>query len=63
MMFAVRLECGGPWDWSRDLCEQDGFDEHALLIDSRVEDNWRQNGMLATSSIEPWTIPFDGRGS
>jgi uncharacterized protein YciI len=37
MMFAVRLERGGPWDWSRDLREQIGFDEHARFMDSLVE--------------------------
>jgi uncharacterized protein YciI len=35
--FAVRLERGGPWDWSRDLREQDGFDEHARFMDALVE--------------------------
>jgi uncharacterized protein YciI len=40
MFFAVRLERGGPWDWSRDLREQDGFDEHARLMDRLVEDGF-----------------------
>jgi hypothetical protein len=31
MFFAVRLERGGPWDWSRDLRELAGWDEHAHL--------------------------------
>ena len=37
MFFAVRLERGGPWDWSRDLREQDGWEEHARFMDSLVE--------------------------
>ena len=37
MMFVVRLERGGPWDWSRDLREQDGWDEHARLMDALVD--------------------------
>lgn len=37
MFFAVRLERGGPWDWSRGLREQDGFDEHARFMDALVE--------------------------
>jgi uncharacterized protein YciI len=37
MFFAVRLERGGPWDWSRGLREQDGWDEHARFMDSLVE--------------------------
>lgn len=40
MFFAVRLERGGPWDWSRDLREQDGFDEHARFMDALVEDGF-----------------------
>jgi hypothetical protein len=38
VFFAVRLERGGPWDWSRALREQDGFDEHARFMDSLVEE-------------------------
>ena len=34
MFFAVRLERGGPWDWSRDMREQDGWDEHARFMDA-----------------------------
>jgi uncharacterized protein YciI len=38
VIYAVRLERGGPWDWSRPLREQDGFDEHAELMDSLVDE-------------------------
>jgi uncharacterized protein YciI len=40
MLYAVRLEHGGPWDWSRDLREQDGWDEHARFMDSLVDDGF-----------------------
>lgn len=40
MFFAVRIERGGPWDWSRDLREQDGWDEHARFMDSLVEEGF-----------------------
>jgi len=40
MFFAVRLERGGPWDWSRDLREQDGWDEHARYMDSLVDEGF-----------------------
>jgi uncharacterized protein YciI len=40
MMFAVRLERGGPYDFSRDLHEQDGFDEHAAFMDSLVDEGF-----------------------
>jgi uncharacterized protein YciI len=40
MFFAVRLERGGRWDWSRGLREQDGFDEHARFMDALVDDGF-----------------------
>lgn len=40
MFFAVRLERGGPWDWSRGLREQEGFDEHARFMDSLVDEGF-----------------------
>ncbi len=40
MHFAVRLERGGPWDWSRDLRDQDGWPEHARFMDSLVDDGF-----------------------
>jgi hypothetical protein len=40
MFFAVRLERGGPWDWSRDLREQEGWEEHARFMDDLVADGF-----------------------
>ncbi len=40
MFFAVRLERGGPWDWSRGLREQEGFEEHAAFMDGLVADGF-----------------------
>ena len=40
MFFAVRLERGGPWDWSRDLREQDGWGEHARFMDALVDEGF-----------------------
>jgi uncharacterized protein YciI len=39
-LWVVRLSRGGPWDWSRDLREQDGWDEHARFMDPLVEDGF-----------------------
>ena len=39
-LFVVRNERGGPWDWSRDLREQDGWDEHASFMDALVDDGF-----------------------
>src|SRR5579859_589678 len=40
MFFAVRLERGGPWDFSRGLREQEGFAEHARFMDALVEEGF-----------------------
>jgi uncharacterized protein YciI len=40
MFFAVRLQRGGPWDWSRDLREQDGWEEHARFMDTLVDEGF-----------------------
>jgi hypothetical protein len=39
-MFAVRLERGGPWDWTRDLREQNGWGEHAAFMDALVDEGF-----------------------
>jgi hypothetical protein len=39
-LWVVRLERGGPWDWSRGMREQDGWDEHASFMDRLVEDGF-----------------------
>ncbi len=40
VFFAVRLERGGPWDWSRDLREQAGWEQHARFMDALVDDGF-----------------------
>ena len=40
MVFAVRLERTGPWDWSRTLREQEGWDEHARFMDALVDEGF-----------------------
>jgi uncharacterized protein YciI len=39
-LHVVRLERGGPWDWSRGLREQDGWDEHARFMNGLVDDGF-----------------------
>jgi uncharacterized protein YciI len=39
-LFVVRRERGRPWDFSRDLREQDGFDEHARFMDLLVDEGF-----------------------
>jgi len=33
----VRQRRGGPWDWTRDLREQIGFEDHARFVDDLVD--------------------------
>ena len=35
--FVVRIRRGGPWDFSRDMREQAGWDEHARYMDDLFE--------------------------
>ena len=35
--YVVRLQRGGPWDWSRDMREQAGWEEHAHFMDELVD--------------------------
>ncbi len=35
--FAVRQRRGGPWDWTRSLREQAGFEDHARFVDGLVD--------------------------
>jgi uncharacterized protein YciI len=39
-LYVVRRRRGGPWDWSRDLREQVGWDEHARFMDSLVSEHF-----------------------
>jgi uncharacterized protein YciI len=35
-LYVVRLQRGGPWDWSRDMRYQQRWDEHARYMDDLV---------------------------
>lgn len=39
-LYVVRLARGGPWDWSRDMREQDGWDEHARFMNTLVDEGF-----------------------
>jgi uncharacterized protein YciI len=38
--YVVRVRRGGPWDWSRDMREQAGWDEHARYMDNLVAEGF-----------------------
>jgi hypothetical protein len=39
-LFLVRVERGGPWDWSKDMREQELWTEHAQFMNSLVDDGF-----------------------
>ena len=38
--YVLRVRRGGPWEWSRDMREQTGWDEHAQYMDNLVADGF-----------------------
>lgn len=39
-LFLVSQQHGGPWDWSKGLRDQEGFDAHAQFMDRLVDDGF-----------------------
>jgi uncharacterized protein YciI len=39
-LFLVRVERGGPWDWSKDMREQEQWPEHAQFMNFLVDDGF-----------------------
>ena len=39
-LFLVSERHGGPWDWSKDLRDQELFDEHAEFMDRLVDEGF-----------------------
>jgi uncharacterized protein len=37
-LFLVRVQRGGPWDWSKDMREQELWNEHARFMNGLVDD-------------------------
>jgi uncharacterized protein YciI len=37
-LFLVRVQRGGPWDWSKDMREQELWTEHAHFMNGLVDD-------------------------
>ena len=59
-VFAVTLESGPSWDYSRERREQEAWDEHAAFMDALVDDGFLimggplgdVNGKLTMHAIE-----------
>ena len=58
--YVVRLRRGGPWDWSRGMREQDGWDEHASFMDGLVDSGFILLGGPLKGDRD--ALQLDGRG-
>ena len=52
---------GGPLEGDREVLHLVEAPSAEAVHDRLAEDNWTQNGMLETVSVERWTILLDGR--
>ncbi len=52
---------GGPLEGERDVLHVVDAPSAEAVHARLEEDNWTQNGMLETISVERWTILLDGR--
>jgi uncharacterized protein YciI len=58
----VRVERGGPWDWSRDMRRQDGWDDHASFMDGIAEEGFLlMAGPLEGSRETLWIVEADNK--
>jgi uncharacterized protein YciI len=56
----VRVERGGPWDWSRDMRRQDGWDDHARFMDGIAEEGFLlMAGPLEGGRETLWIVEAD----
>ncbi len=52
---------GGPLDGEREVLHIVDAPSEEAIHERLAEDNWTTDGMLATVSVERWTILLDGR--
>jgi uncharacterized protein YciI len=53
---------GGPLEGDREVLHIVEAPSKETVRARLAEDNWEQNGMLTTTSVEGWTVLLDGRG-
>jgi uncharacterized protein YciI len=59
-VFVVRVERGGPWDWSLDMRQQAGWDEHAAFMDGLADEGFvRLVGPLEGDRETLWVVKAD----
>jgi uncharacterized protein YciI len=52
---------GGPLEGDREVLHIVDAASEETIHERLAQDNWTQNGMLTTVSVERWTILLDGR--
>jgi uncharacterized protein YciI len=52
---------GGPLEGERDVLHIVEAASRETVHERLAEDNWTQNGMLETVSVEGWTVLLDNR--
>ena len=58
--YVVRVERGGPWDWSHDMREQAGWDEHASYMDGIADEGFLlMAGPLEGDRETLWIVEAD----
>jgi uncharacterized protein YciI len=60
--WVVRVQRGGPWDFSKDMREQEGWDEHAAYMDRIFDDGF----LLLVGPLEDgvdvlWVVEADSK--
>jgi len=55
--YVVRVKRGGPWDFTRDMREQEGWDDHAAFMDRLFEEGFvLQVGPLEGERETLWIV-------
>ena len=62
--YVVRVERGGPWDWSLDMRKQAGWDEHAAFMDGLVDEGFvLLAGPLEGDRDVLWVVEAESEGA
>lgn len=55
--WVVRVQRGGPWDWSKDMRQQAGWDGHAAYMDGIFDEGWLLlAGPIAGDKETMWVV-------
>jgi uncharacterized protein len=58
----VRVERGGPWDWSKDMRQQDGWDGHAAYMDGMFDEGFLLlAGPLEDDRYTLWVVEAESK--